>query len=106
MTPHAEVANPIPVSRSTKTDSSPPIFIGQPVNTHAVPLHVTEEPAVAAESESAFNPAALTPDDIRAFVQKAIDGESWRKYKINTPPTDRPIRVYADGTLLQTFILS
>jgi choline-phosphate cytidylyltransferase len=39
----------------------------------------------------------LTPDDIRAFVRKAIEGESWRKYEINNPPTDRPVRIYADG---------
>lgn len=62
-----------------------------------MPLHVTEEPAVAAASRNAFNPASLTTDDIRAYVTKAIDGESWRKYKINEPPTDRPVRIYADG---------
>jgi len=45
-----------------------------------------------------FDPAVLTPADIQSFVQKAIDGEAHRKYKINKPPTGRPIRVYADGT--------
>ncbi|KAF9260423.1 hypothetical protein L218DRAFT_907096 [Marasmius fiardii PR-910] len=55
------------------------------------------EPAVPKQIAQAFNPAALTPGDIQAFVRKAIDGESWRKYKINEPPTDRPVRVYADG---------
>ncbi|KAF8883541.1 hypothetical protein BD779DRAFT_1443841, partial [Infundibulicybe gibba] len=49
------------------------------------------------DSEAPFNTAALTPEDIQAFVQKAIDGESWRKYKINPPSVGRPIRVYADG---------
>ncbi|CAK5271148.1 unnamed protein product [Mycena citricolor] len=55
------------------------------------------EPAPAAISKAAFNPAALTPGDIQSFVQQAIDGESWRKYKINSPPLDRPVRIYADG---------
>lgn len=74
--------------------SSHPVFISHPVN---VPLHGQEEPAVAPVSQAAFNPAALTPEDIQAFVQKAINGEESRKYKINPPPTDRPIRIYADG---------
>ncbi|RDB23848.1 Choline-phosphate cytidylyltransferase 1 [Hypsizygus marmoreus] len=97
-TPDAEQANPMPSARPTKPDSNHPVFISQPVPGRPVtPLYVPEEPAVAAASEAAFDPAALTPEDIQAFVQKAIDGESWRKYKINPPPTDRPVRVYADG---------
>ncbi|KAF8889018.1 cholinephosphate cytidylyltransferase [Infundibulicybe gibba] len=88
-TPAAEVPNPM---RTTH-----PVFISQPVNVAATPLNVTEEPAVPAPCEAAFNPAALTPEDIRAFVEKAIDGESWRDYKINQPPVGRPIRIYADG---------
>ncbi|ESK87683.1 choline-phosphate cytidylyltransferase [Moniliophthora roreri MCA 2997] len=57
------------------------------------------EPAVPEQAAEAlrFNPAALTPEDIQVFVRKAIDGETWRKYKINEPPMDRPVRVYADG---------
>ncbi|KAJ7584936.1 cholinephosphate cytidylyltransferase [Mycena floridula] len=70
--------------------SEHPVFLTQP-------LLVPEEPAVSAKSEEAFDPAALTPDDIQAFVQKAVDGESWRTYKINPPATDRPVRIYADG---------
>ncbi|KAH7911781.1 hypothetical protein BJ138DRAFT_1062404 [Hygrophoropsis aurantiaca] len=58
---------------------------------------VSEEPPPTLGAAAAFNPAALTPEDIRAFVQMAIDGESWRKYKINEPPKNRPIRIYADG---------
>ncbi|KAL0573334.1 choline-phosphate cytidylyltransferase [Marasmius crinis-equi] len=55
------------------------------------------EPAVPRQTAQAFNPAALTPDDIQAFIRKAIEGETGRRYKINEPPTDRPVRVYADG---------
>ncbi|KAJ7712503.1 hypothetical protein B0H16DRAFT_1900000 [Mycena metata] len=50
---------------------------------------------VDTDGPASFDP--FTPAEIRMFVQKAIDGESWRTYKINPPPTDRPIRVYADG---------
>ncbi|KAF8172809.1 hypothetical protein K438DRAFT_1683508 [Mycena galopus ATCC 62051] len=70
---------------------------GHPVFLSPAPLLTTQEPAPADISTAAFNPAALTPTDIQAFVQKAIDGEEWRTYKINPPPTDRPVRVYADG---------
>jgi choline-phosphate cytidylyltransferase len=51
-------------------------------------------------SKEAFNPAALTTDDIQDFVAKAIEGEPDRKYKINPPPVGRPVRIYADGTSL------
>jgi len=58
---------------------------------------MTEEPAPVPAAKAAFNPALLTQEDIRAFVNKAIVGESWRPYKINKPPVDRPVRIYADG---------
>ncbi|KAG6911051.1 hypothetical protein DXG01_004565 [Tephrocybe rancida] len=89
-TPSTELGSPMPPPRAT-TVSNHPVFISSPIQATHVPLLVPEEPAVAAASEAAFNPAALTADDIQAFVQKAIDGETWRKYKINPPPTDRPV---------------
>jgi len=61
------------------------------------PLSVVEEPPVPAVVEAVFNPAALTPEDIQTYVRKAIEGEASREYKINPPPTDRPVRIYADG---------
>jgi choline-phosphate cytidylyltransferase len=67
------------------------------VNAAAVPLRVPEEPAPVPQAQAAFNPAGLTQQDIQDFVRKAIEGETWRKYKINKPPVDRPVRVYADG---------
>ncbi|KAG6818471.1 hypothetical protein H0H93_004718, partial [Arthromyces matolae] len=94
-TPGAEQSN-TPPPRAT-TFSNFPVFISLPTHHAPAPLLVPEEPAVAGPSEAAFNPAALTPEDIQAFVQKAIDGEPSRKYKINLPPKDRPVRVYADG---------
>jgi choline-phosphate cytidylyltransferase len=69
-----------------------PVFISQ-----TAPLRVPEEPAHVAVTKDAFNPANLTPEEIAAFVQKATSGDKGRKYKINAPPTDRPVRVYADG---------
>ncbi|KAF8873069.1 hypothetical protein BD779DRAFT_1613719 [Infundibulicybe gibba] len=67
-----------------------PAIISQPANLSRR-AHSPCSPKVA------FDPAALTPEDIQAFVQNAINGESWRKYKINPPPIGRPIRIYADG---------
>jgi choline-phosphate cytidylyltransferase len=87
---------PIPRSTSAKKEKDKDAA-GHPVFLSPAPLMTTQEPAPAAVSTAAFDPAALTPADIQAFVQKAIDGEDWRKYKINSPPTDRPVRVYADG---------
>ena len=99
VTPSAEPSNPLsPSIRATNPNSHLPVFISPPVNTTATPLIVTEEPAVPLASKEAFNPAALTPDDIQSFVAKAIEGEPHRKYKINTPPVGRPVRIYADGT--------
>ncbi|KDR78372.1 hypothetical protein GALMADRAFT_245524 [Galerina marginata CBS 339.88] len=97
-TPSAEPLNPLsPSMRPTNPNSHLPVFISPPVNTSAPPLLVTEEPAVPAAAKEAFNPAALTPNDIQTFVAKAIEGEDHRQYKINPPPVDRPVRVYADG---------
>ncbi|KAJ7075651.1 cholinephosphate cytidylyltransferase [Mycena belliarum] len=87
-TPAAESA-----PRTAKKDAAGhPVFL-------SLPLQTSQEPAVAAVSKAAFNPAALTPDDIQAYVQAAIAGDTdtWRQYKINPPPADRPVRVYADG---------
>ncbi|GLB44180.1 putative choline-phosphate cytidylyltransferase [Lyophyllum shimeji] len=94
ITPITEQLNLIPSTRAT-SESNHPVFISPPIS--AFSLHVPAEPAAAPAAVAAFNPAALTAEDIQAFVQKAIEGEPWRKYKINPPPTDRPVRVYADG---------
>lgn len=56
-----------------------------------------DEPMPTAEATSAFNPAALTPEHIQAFIREAIEGQSSRSYKINQPPLNRPVRVFADG---------
>ncbi|EAU87607.2 choline-phosphate cytidylyltransferase [Coprinopsis cinerea okayama7 len=103
---------------STPSTSSPITSNG---NSPRILPYALTEPAVPSITANTFNPASLTPEDIQAFVRKAIDdgpegevdlgfdgdageGEggtkpprSKRGYQINEPPTDRPIRVYADG---------
>ncbi|KAI6095023.1 hypothetical protein EDD16DRAFT_1721185 [Pisolithus croceorrhizus] len=46
---------------------------------------------------TAFSSALLTPHDIQSFVRRAIEGELGRFYRISSPPTDRPVRICADG---------
>jgi len=92
--------------RPTNPNSHLPVFISLPANTTAAPSIITEEPAVPVASKTAFNPAALTPEDIQGFVAKAIEGELDRKYKINSPPVGRPVRIYADGTSSPLYFLS
>lgn len=98
-TTSAQMQSQGPISPRLANSISPPIFISHPSNPSAPSRLVIDEPAPTAASQAAFNPASLTPNDIRAFVQKAIAGESSRKYRINHPPTDRQVRVYADGLL-------
>lgn len=47
-------------------------------------------------------PVEVSEDNIRGFVQRAIDGEGIedgveRWWRTNPPPQDRPVRIYADG---------
>lgn len=37
---------------------------------------------------------------------KAIQGDPQRHYKINMPPTDRPVRIYADGAFIRNPFLT
>ncbi|KAJ3491920.1 hypothetical protein NLI96_g386 [Meripilus lineatus] len=62
------------------------------------------EPPPANISTAAFNPAKLSPLDIQDFVREVIEegitvgtGAEKKVYKINEPPTWRPVRIYADG---------
>ncbi|OCH91346.1 hypothetical protein OBBRIDRAFT_792395 [Obba rivulosa] len=72
-----------------------------PANQATPPAQPQSSGAVQSIDPEAFNPAALTSDDIQAFVRSVIAGTDpaapVRTYKINPPPTDRPVRIYADG---------
>ncbi|GJN93804.1 hypothetical protein Rhopal_006862-T1 [Rhodotorula paludigena] len=39
----------------------------------------------------------LTAEEIQEHIRNAIAGHQGRQYKIKQPPTDRPVRIYADG---------
>ncbi|KAG9005255.1 hypothetical protein FRB90_010470 [Tulasnella sp. 427] len=54
------------------------------------------EPAPA---QISGDPSSFSPEDIRAYVRAAIDGTSQlpRTYQPNKPPSNRPVRIYADG---------
>lgn len=71
-------------SPSTSRHPTPPP-VAQPVSVPEPPIY------------SVCNPATLTPEDIQAFVRKAINGEPGRPYRINPPPIGRPVRIFADG---------
>ncbi|VDC03171.1 unnamed protein product [Peniophora sp. CBMAI 1063] len=103
MTSPASVARELPPEGTVLTALVPaPPGASDEGQVRAIPVtvqhghHVTEPPPVEAAQE-AFNPASLTPEDIKAFVQDAIKGDGLRQYRVNPPPTGRPIRVYADG---------
>lgn len=89
-------------------DASPPHPSAQllfappsPVLTPAPPVLAPSEPAPASIAIDAFNPADLSPTDIQEFARACIAGTdplgSARQYRINEPPADRPVRIYADG---------
>ncbi|KAL1699728.1 hypothetical protein EV121DRAFT_264891 [Schizophyllum commune] len=99
-TPTAPAPEPLP--------DPPPVMSAHPVfiTPSPAPVHNITEPAVPSQSAEAFDPSSLTPEDIQAYVQQAIHGDPVsisgetprpRPFRTNPPPTDRPVRVYADG---------
>ncbi|CED82707.1 choline-phosphate cytidylyltransferase [Phaffia rhodozyma] len=75
-----------PTSSPSSTDVTPSSATAPSVLTGGV------QPSIVTLSEA----------DIQEFVRKAIEGEfepsvGVRNYKINKPPTSRPVRIYADG---------
>ncbi|KAF8335801.1 uncharacterized protein EI90DRAFT_3047163 [Cantharellus anzutake] len=72
--------------------------VGLPQSVYTAPDSVGRPALVSSsQAETPLNTGALTPGDIRKFVQRAIAGEEHRNYKINSPPVGRPVRIYADG---------
>jgi len=64
---------------------------------YSPPSMVAPEPAPIRVAW-ASNPSTFSPEDIQAFIRRALNGGLHRKYKINEPPVGRPARIYADGT--------
>ncbi|GAA5990426.1 hypothetical protein JCM10908_007366 [Rhodotorula pacifica] len=54
------------------------------------------EPVMWAPAPSGFL-SSMTAQDIQEHIRRAIAGDPGRQYKIKEPPTDRPVRIYADG---------
>jgi choline-phosphate cytidylyltransferase len=91
--PHRPHVPPIPSTSIERVPES---------NVVTAPVFEITEPTPAEEAQATFDPAKLTPQDIQSFVRDAINGAPTEKgvprtYKIKPPPTDRPVRVYADG---------
>lgn len=89
----------------TEEPSTAAILVTPPSDPFFHPQNVISEPAVPSSVPDAlsFDPAALKAEDIQAFVRHAINGAPIegsgieRAYKINKPPENRSIRIYADG---------
>lgn len=105
--PHSAVTSTLP-SPTPHMQSLPAIVNVIPPQSTASSSDADVEPARvvvhSADASPAFTPSTLAPEDIQAFVRRAINGEIHRKYKINEPPTDRPVRVYADGAYSVRFL--
>ncbi|KAJ3914056.1 cholinephosphate cytidylyltransferase [Lentinula edodes] len=97
-----------PSSAFPSTGQYHPVFITPPSDPFPHPQNTISEPVVPSAIPTAlsFNPAALRAEDIQMFVQRAIDGApmegsgTQRAYKVNRPPEDRPVRIYADGKFM------
>ncbi|KAF9516722.1 hypothetical protein BS47DRAFT_1371669 [Hydnum rufescens UP504] len=93
-----------PPSSSVSTESfdlsiEPPPLNPPPLrHVSGQPSHATSESGTnLAATESKFHTSGLSPEDIRRFIQRAIEGLDPRPYSINPPPSGRPVRIYADG---------
>ena len=92
VTPGKEASDSVPATRAVDPASQHLVFISHP-----------ESPV--SPLSSTVNPALFTPEDIQAFVKKAVAGDPARTYKINPPPIGRPVRIYADGASTFQFLL-
>ncbi|KAJ9122038.1 hypothetical protein QFC24_004265 [Naganishia onofrii] len=90
--PRDVISHPLPPSQYTRdaaASAGTQLVDGQLIS-HSGPPKMIEPPALLPEA------------DIRAFVRRAIEGKGQvdgvvRNWKTSEPPTDRPVRVYADG---------
>jgi len=92
------MTSPPPLVQSDSNISVPGVAVDPPTPAAiGTTRSFISEPPKPSGGVETLNPAGLSQEDVRTFVQKAIDGETWRKYKINKAPTDRAVRIYADG---------
>ncbi|POY71583.1 putative Choline-phosphate cytidylyltransferase [Rhodotorula taiwanensis] len=95
--------SPSPPSQTeTETDGEPLSSAAGKSKSRAIPSTYPErrpeqaEPVLWAPAPSGFL-SSMTAEDIQAHIRRAIEGDPGRSYKIKAPPTDRPVRIYADG---------
>ncbi|GJE95740.1 phosphocholine cytidylyltransferase domain-containing protein [Phanerochaete sordida] len=96
-----------PSFASTSAPLAPKSTPSPPALHRPTPSHPTRptEPSPASNSflsnPLSFDPAKLSPEDIEAWFRQMIDGPGCKVgdkyYKINEPPHQRPVRIYADG---------
>ncbi|KDQ16950.1 hypothetical protein BOTBODRAFT_30338 [Botryobasidium botryosum FD-172 SS1] len=67
------------------------------VSARGILTPVEPPPPDVPQPPEAASPSSLTPEQIQAHVRNVIEGKEARPYKVNPPPTDRPVRIYADG---------
>jgi hypothetical protein len=100
---HPAPSNTSDVSSASTADLKPlPIPKSTP-RVLANELPSTSTSPVEPEGKRYVDTIALTAEDIRSFVRRAINGEPeggvMRDYRVKEPPPDRVIRIYADGEL-------
>ncbi|KAK4048402.1 choline-phosphate cytidylyltransferase [Microbotryomycetes sp. JL201] len=76
--------------------STPPSPSESHVPSSRHPGHGSNSPIAWAAAPQGFL-SNMTAEDIQAHIRQAIAGDPGRAYRIKSPPTDRPVRVYADG---------
>ncbi|KAM0786146.1 hypothetical protein ACM66B_006954 [Microbotryomycetes sp. NB124-2] len=81
---------------STTDLSTPPSPSESHVPGSRHPGHGSNSPIAWAAAPQGFL-SNMTAEDIQAHIRQAIAGDPGRAYRIKSPPTDRPVRVYADG---------
>jgi choline-phosphate cytidylyltransferase len=76
--------------------------LSPPRKSQTMPLSTKSSMSAMGPTKMYSRPVELSLEDIRGFVQRAIEGrgeedgvERW--WKTSPPPEGRPVRIYADG---------
>lgn len=86
----------------TDVPVAPSQALSPAIKSQLLPLSTKTNISAMGPPKMMSRPKELSDEDIKAFVQRAIDGEGMqdgvdRWWKTRPPPTDRPVRIYADG---------